>query len=99
MDWRCKMADGWKKLESVQYEAPCIDCKKMIHHGETAWWLITTRKLLHPGCGCGLGSKPISDLLPIYTENPTYDKNPFENILGHTPGFYAAKEWRASLDN
>ena len=95
MDWRCKMADGWKKLESVQYEAPCIDCKKMIHHGETAWWL-KTQGLLHPGCG--LGSKPIFDLLPIYTENPTYDGNPFATIHEHTPTFYAAKEERASRD-
>ena len=90
------MADGWIKLGSVQYEAPCIGCKKMIHHGETAWWLITTRKLLHPGCG--LGSKPIFDLLPIYTENPTYDGNPFATIHEHTPTFYAAKEERASRD-
>jgi hypothetical protein len=52
---------------------------------------------MHPGCG--LGSKPISHLLSIYTENPTYDKNPFENILEHKPEFYAAKELRASFDN
>ena len=96
MDWRCKMADGWKKLESVQYEAPCIDCKKMIHRGETAFWLPTMQYLLHPKCG--LGSKPISDLPPIYTENPTYDGNPFADIHKHTPSFYAAKELRDSRD-
>ena len=27
------------------------------------------------------------------------EENPFEHIHEHTPGFYAAKEWRDSLDN
>ena len=31
--------------------------------------------------------------------NKWSEKNPFEHIHEHTPGFYAAKEWRASLDN
>ena len=96
MDWRSKMAYTWKKLGYVLFPDECLYCKKMINRGETAFWL-KTRGIMHPKCG--LGSKPIFRLLSIYTENPTYDKNPFENILGHTPGFYAAKEWRASLDN
>ena len=90
------MADNWVKLEYVRFPAECLDCKKMIYRGETAFWLPTTQGLLHPGCG--LGSKPIFDLLPIYTENPTYDGNPFANIHEHTPTFYAAKEERASRD-
>ena len=96
------MADGWQKLESVQYEVPCIDCKKMIHRGETAFWL-KSQGLLHPKCGTG--SKPISKRISkrfnvhVYTENPAYDKNPFEDILEHKPEFYAAKELRASFDN
>ena len=96
MDWKCKMADNWVKLEYVRFPAECLDCKKMIYRGETAFWLPTTKLLLHPKCG--LGSKPISDLLPIYTENPTYDGNPFATIHEHTPTFYAAKEERASRD-
>ena len=87
------MADGWKKLESVQYEAPCIDCKKMIHRGETAQWLKGIG-LLHPKCS--LGSKPISYV--TYPKNAASDKNPFENILEHTSTYYAAKEWRVSRD-
>ena len=67
MDWKCKMADNWVKLEYVRFPAECLDCKKMIYRGETAFWLPTTKILLHPKCG--LGSKPISDLLSIYTEN------------------------------
>ena len=31
--------------------------------------------------------------------NKWSEENPFEHIHEHTPGFYAAKEWRASLDN
>ena len=89
------MADNWVKLGNVRFPAECLDCKKMIHRGETAFWL-PTRGILHPKCG--LGSKPISDILPIYTENPAYNKNPFEDIHEHTPTFYAAKEWRTSRD-
>jgi hypothetical protein len=96
MDWKCKMADNWVKLEYVRFPAECLDCKKMIYRGETAFWLPTTKLLLHPKCG--LGSKPISDLLSIYTENPTYDGDPFEKTLEHTPTFYAAREWRTSRD-
>ena len=91
------MVDNWIKLWNVQFPDKCLDCKKMIHRGETAWWLPTMQYLLHPGCG--LGSKPVSYALSIYEANPTYDKNPFEHIHEHTPIFFAAKEWRASLDN
>ena len=87
------MADNWVKLGNVRFPDKCLDCKKMIHRGETAFWL-PTRGILHPKCG--LGSKPVFDLLPIYTENPTYDGNPFENIHEHTPVYDAAKEWRDS---
>ena len=90
------MADNWVKLGHVLFSAECLDCKKMIHRGETAFWL-PTRGILHPKCG--LGSKPVSYALSIYEANPTYDKNPFEKINEHTPIFFAAKEWRASLDN
>ena len=96
MVWRCKMADNWIKLGNVQFPDKCLDCKKMIHRGETAFWLPTMQYLLHPECG--LGSKPISDLPPIYTKNPTYDGNPFADIHKHTPSFYAAKELRDSRD-
>ena len=96
MDWRSKMAYTWKKLGCVLFPDECLSCKKIIHRGETAFWL-KTRGIMHPECGTG--SKPIFHLLSIYTENPTYDKNPFENILEHKPEFYAAKEMRASFDN
>ena len=36
--------------------------------------------------------------LVIYSDHWS-EENPFEHIHEHTPGFYAAKEWRASLDN
>ncbi len=105
--WKCKIMEGWIKLGNVQFPdkwrkenakviGRCLDCKKMIHRGETAFWL-PTRGILHPKCG--LGSKPVSYALSIYEANPTYDKNPFEHIHEHTPIFFAAKEWRASLDN
>ena len=89
------MAYTWKKLGYVLFPDECLYCKKMINRGETAFWL-KTRGIMHPKCG--LGSKPIFDLLPIYTENPTYDGNPFATIHEHTPTFYAAKEERASRD-
>ena len=105
--WKCKIMEGWIKLGNVQFPdkwrkenakviGRCLDCKKMIHRGETAFWLSAMQYLLHPKCG--LGSKPISDLPPIYTENPTYDGNPFADIHKHTPSFYAAKELRDSRD-
>jgi hypothetical protein len=72
-----------------------LKCKKIIDRGETAQWL-NGIGLLHNGCG--LGSSNNIDLLPIYEENPAYDKNPFENILEHTPEFYTAKEERVSRD-
>ena len=31
--------------------------------------------------------------------NKWSEENPFEHIHEHTPGYYAAKEWRDSLDN
>ena len=96
------MAYTWKKLGCVLFPDECLSCKKMIYRGETAWWL-KSQGILHPKCGTG--SKPISKRISkrfnvhVYTENPTYDKNPFENILEHKPEFYAAKEMRASFDN
>jgi len=90
------MADNWRPLGSVRFPAECLKCKKMIHRGETAQWL-NGIGLLHPRCG--LGSSNNIDLLPIYEENPAYDKNPFENILEHGPEYWAAKELRASYDN
>ena len=101
MVWRCKMADNWKKLGYVQFPDKCLYCKKMIYRGETAWWL-KSQGILHPECGTG--SKAISKRISkrfnvhVYTENPAYDKNPFENIHEHTPTSYAAKEWRTSRD-
>ena len=91
--WKCKMADNWIKLGHVQFPTRCLHCKKIILRGETAFWL-PSQGLLHPRCG--IGSKPKSNLLPIYTEDPAYDKNPFENIHEHTPQYYAAKQWRDS---
>ena len=98
MVWRCKMADNWIKLGQVRFPAECLYCKKMIYRGETAWWL-KSQGILHPECGTG--PKPISKRFNVqmYTENPAYDKNPFENIHEHTPQYYAAKRWRDSLDN
>jgi len=94
MVWRCKMADNWIKLWNVQFPDKCLDCKKMIHRGETAFWLPTMQYLLHPGCG--LGSKPTS--YTIHPKNAASDKDPFENSHEHTPTYYAAKEWRDSRD-
>ena len=88
------MADNWILLGSVRFPAECLKGKKMIHRGETAQWLKGIG-LLHPKCS--LGSKPISYV--TYPKNAASDKNPFENILEHTSTYYAAKEWRASLDN
>ena len=93
--WKCKIMEGWIKLGNVQFPDKCLDCKKMIYRGETAFWL-KGYGLMHPNCG--LGSKLVSKLLSIYTENPIYDVNPFANIHEHTPTFYAAKEERASRD-
>ena len=90
------MAYKWIKLEHVMFPNNCLFCKKMINHDETAFWL-KGYGLMHPNCG--LGSKLVSKLLSIYTEDPTYDRNPFEHILEHGENFYAAKEWRDSLDN
>ena len=87
------MAFYWIPLGSVRFPSECLECKKMIHRGETAQWL-KGRGLLHPECG--LGSKPIS--YGIYPKNAASDKNPFEKILEHTPTYYAAKEWRVSRD-
>ena len=88
------MANNWKLLGSVRFPAECMKCKKMIHCGETAWWLEGIRGLLHNGCG--LGSKPTS--YTIYPKNAASGKDPFENILEHTPEFYTAKEERVSRD-
>mgnify|MGYP001334606487 FL=1 len=91
------MADNWIKLGQVRFPDKCLYCKKMIYRGETAWWL-KSQGILHPECGTG--PKPFSKRfnVQIYTENPAYDKDPFENIHEHTPTFYAAKEWRTSRD-
>ena len=96
--WRCKMADNWIKLGQVRFPDKCLYCKKMIYRGETAWWL-KSQGILHPECGTG--PKPFSKRFNVqmYTENPAYDKNPFENILEHGPEYWAAKELRASYDN
>ena len=93
MDWRCKMAFYWIPLGSVRFPSECLECKKMIHRGETAQWL-KGRGLLHPRCD--LGSKPTS--YTIYPKNAASDKDPFENSHEHTPTYYAAKEWRVSRD-
>ena len=87
------MADNWILLGSVWFPAECLKCKKMIHRGETAQWL-KGRGLLHPRCG--LGSKP--SFFVNIPKDAASDKNPFENILEHTPTYYAAKEWRVSRD-
>ena len=89
------MAEHWKKLEHVKFEANCRDCKHLIRIGQTAWWL-KNWGLLHPNCG--LGSKRFV-LSPVYTNNPSHDANPFEKIHEHTPDFHAAKLWRDSFDN
>ena len=91
------MAYYWRKLGYVRFPDKCLYCKKMIYRGETAWWL-KSQGILHPECGTG--SKPFSKRSEfcIYTENPAYDKNPFEKIHEHTPAYYAAKELRVSRD-
>ncbi len=91
------MADNLIPLGHVRFPGKCLSCKKMIYRGETAWWL-KSQGILHPECGTG--PKPISKRFNVqmYTENPAYDKNPFENILEHTPEFYTAKEERVSRD-
>ena len=88
----CNMTNFWRKLERVKYADKCLDCKRLIKAGQSAWWL-KGYGILHDDCG--LGSKRFV-LSPVYTDNPTYDGNPFKNINKHLPVFYDAKEFRES---
>jgi hypothetical protein len=88
---------GWRLREPSQEQISYL--KKLGHKGPTP----KTR---------GKASDMISDILhlkkiginvndipfTIYG-NKWSEENPFEHIHEHTPGYYAAKEWRDSLDN
>tara|TARA_B100000949_G_C14157173_1_gene397463 strand:+ start:320 stop:715 length:396 start_codon:yes stop_codon:yes gene_type:complete len=88
---------GWRLWEPSQEQISYL--KKLGHKGPTP----KTR---------GKASDMISDILhlkkiginvndipfTIYG-NKWSEENPFEHIHEHTPGYYAAKEWRDSLDN
>ena len=88
---------GWRLREPSQEQISYL--KKLGHKGPTS----KTR---------GKASDMISDILhlkkiginvndipfTIYG-NKWSEENPFEHIHEHTPGYYAAKEWRDSLDN
>ena len=88
---------SWRPKEPSQEQISYL--KKLGHKGPTP----KTR---------GGASDSISDLLylkkiginmndipfTIYG-NKWSEENPFEHIHEHTPGYYAAKEWRDSLDN
>ena len=91
------LRNGWRLREPSQEQISYL--KKLGHKGPTP----KTR---------GGASDSISDLLylkkiginmndipfTIYG-NKWSEENPFEHIHEHTPGYYAAKEWRDSLDN
>ena len=86
------MPNYWRQLPRVKYAKECLVCKRLIKVGQPAWWL-KGHGIEHPTCG--LDSKRFV-LSPVYTNNPTYDGNPFKNTNKHLPVFYDAKEFRES---
>ena len=85
------MSENWRCI-TVRFESKCLDCKRLIKKDQSAWWL-KNLGLLHSGCG--LGSKQFI-LSSIYTNNPTYDGNPFENSGYDKEKIDAAKDFRES---
>ena len=54
------MAYTWRKLSSIRWSEPCLDCKITIEAGSPAWWM-KYRGIMH--LGCGVGSKPTPKLM------------------------------------
>ena len=44
------MPDHWRKLERVKFASKCLDCKRLIKAGQTAWWL-KGYGTIHRDCG------------------------------------------------
>ena len=54
------MAYTWRKLSSIRWSEPCLDCKKLINIGAPAFWL-KTLGIKH--LDCGVGPKPTPKLM------------------------------------
>ena len=70
---------------TLRYEGKCLRCKAKMMPGEIALWSRRGGGIKHKNCNS------------IYSDHWS-EKSILDNILEHTPDFYAAKSWRESLD-